>query len=714
MVRAMRVRTMSISRFGIAFLGAWALWGTASPALGDPLPNPDPRAAYDLPRPTPMPDRIPGVLSDSDRRAYQKAIEAAQGRAYSRARSHVSSVSDRALIPIIDWYELRTMSKDADLVAKAAAFYAQYGRFPRWDGIVGRVEDAMENVAVSDRGVWFGTHAPQTPIGQIRYGELLLATGQIGEGVDMVRRGWREGTFSATEERKILESVGHHFREADHLARLDSLLWDGKTISAQRQIKRVSAEFQTLAEARLALRTSAPYVDSKIAKVPDRLQNETGLVYERVRWRRRKGLTDEAADLLLNSNYDRGTELRPDKMWIERRILIRHYLKEKDYTKAYKIASDHGFTDGVPFADSEWIAGWIKLRFMNDPLQAAKHFHAMYSGVGRPISRARGAYWLARSLDEMQRFPLAQRWYTAASRYDMTFYGRLARERLETTPVERALITASPDKLTDEFMNRPVIKVLVRLHELGERRLVRQLFIDMINSAENTDDLVRMAALGAQMDRLDLGLRAAKLASYEDVHLIGASFPVLSLPGFEALTTMTGFVPETALVLSVQRQESEFRTDAVSHAGASGLMQLMPATARQVARQLNLHYSKSELLSNPTYNAMLGSAYLGDLITEFDGSYVMAVAGYNAGPHRVRRWVSEYGDPRRGEIDWIDWIELIPFSETRNYVQRVLEAVPIYRERLGEQDRTRLALGPILANGAQTAARSANTYASGY
>jgi len=680
-----------------------------------PRPTPDPRAGLDIPQPTAKPEIRPSLLSSSDRAAYQKALDSARARAYTQAHGHVRSVADRGLVPIIDWYELKKMGKDIDLVTKARAFYAQYGEFPHWNRIVARVEEAMENVAVAERGIWFDNHAPITAEGKIYYGEFLLATGKIGDGVEMVRQGWRDGTFSSKEEERILSSVGHHIRDKDHLARLDQLLWNGKNLSAQRQIKRVPSEFQVLASARMALRTSSPNVDAKIRKVPAHLQTETGLIYERVRWRRRKGLKDEAADLLLTSGYDAGTEIRPDKMWIERRILIRHFLKEKDYDKAYRLSAGHGFKEGAPFADCEWMAGWIKLRFLNDPLQAAKHFHTMYSGVGRPISRARGAYWLARALSEIGRRPLAQRWYIAASRYDMTFYGRLAREELVSDPIKREDVSASPDILTQEFMDRPVIKVLVRLNDMGERRLLRILFIDMIKNAKSSDDLVMMTALGTYLDRLDLGLRAAKLASYEDVHLIEAAYPVLELPGFEALGTMTGFVPEDALVLSVQRQESEFRTDAVSHAGASGLMQLMPATARQVARQLNLTYSRSKLLDNPTYNAMLGSAYLGDLITEFNGSYVMAVAGYNAGPHRVSRWIRDYGDPRIGEINWIDWIELIPFSETRNYVQRVLESVPIYRERLGERDQTRLALGPILANGAQTAQRgSVQSLASGY
>lgn len=711
----MRVTQRHKNSIGAALLGAAALLYAHSAGAEIPRPTPDPRSGLSIPRPSPKPERLPQIMSASDRAAYQDALQAARSRAYTRAHSHVRSVADRGLVPIIDWYELKTMAKDADLVTKATAFYARHGRFPQWNRIVSRVEDAMDTVAVADRAGWFGTHAPITSIGRIRFGELLLATGKIGEGVDMVRQGWREGTFTDKEERQILESIGHHLRDSDHLARLDNLLWDGHMISARRQINRVTPEFQVLAEARIALRTSAPYVDSKIAKVPARLQTETGLIYERVRWRRRKGMRDEAADLLLNSGYDQGTELRPDKMWIERRILIRHYLKEKDYDKAYRLSAGHGFTEGAPFADCEWMAGWIKLRFLNDPLAAAKHFHTMYSGVGRPISRARGAYWLAEALSTMARRPLAQRWYLAAARYDMTFYGRLAREKLDTAPPVREDVLATPDILTDEFLNRPVIKVFMRLHEMGERKLLRILFIDMIRNAESSEELVLMAALGTYLDRLDLGLRAAKLASYEDVHLIAAAYPVIELPGFGALETMTGFVPEDALVLSVQRQESEFRTDAVSHAGASGLMQLMPATAKQVARQLNLKYSKSELLDNPTYNAMLGSAYLGDLITEFNGSYVMAVAGYNAGPHRVNRWVKEYGDPRLGEIAWVDWIELIPFSETRNYVQRVLEAVPIYREQLGEKDQGRLALGPILTNGAQSAeGPGAQSLAAGY
>ncbi len=645
--------------------------------------------------------RFGHILSQRDIGYWQDALAAARKGNHRTARRYARRADDQVLMILLPWYEYRGKGKSADMDA-LRAFLDSAPELPGIGNLVAQYEQRLDDdVRPKTRISWFAKNPPRTPLGKIRYGATLLSLNKDREGTGLIREGWREGTFGQDTERDIVKRFGRYFTRTDQLERLDYLLWKGFGSSARRQMARVSPQDRQLAEARLALRLSSKGVDSKISLLTREQVQDPGFVYERTRWRRRKGRTDEAADLLLGATFAAEEQRQPAIMWRERKRLVRDLMDEHRYMDAYNIAAQNGLSSGGSFADAEWMAGWIALEYLDRPRDAARHFFKLYNGVSRPISRARAAYWLGRSGTALGRHEIAEKWYASAARYGQTIYGSLALEAMKEPrpPLMDGAITITANDLEQQFEQDPLVPLIRRLHDLEERNLVRNLFHVLLDQAERADDtgkLLQLTALAHDLARIDLALDAAKRASYREVNLVMEAYPVIDLPGVSLVPQLTGLPLEEALVYAIQRQESGFRPDATSHVGASGLMQLMPRTARSVAQELNLKYSQGALTRDPNYNALLGSAYLAQMVREFDGSYIMAVAAYNAGPHRVYRWIREFGDPRDPQIDPINWIESIPFSETRNYVQRVIEAVPIYRARLGETAPERLALSPIL------------------
>jgi soluble lytic murein transglycosylase len=350
------------------------------------------------------------------------------------------------------------------------------------------------------------------------------------------------------------------------------------------------------------------------------------------------------------------------------------------------MACDHGQSDRGKIAEAEALAGWIALTQLKDANAALAHFRRLSGVVRYPVSVARGAYWSARAAEALGRKAIARAWYADAARHPTTYYGHLAVLALgeDTAPQLPAQASATAAQSAD-FQKRDLVHAVHLMTELNEREHVAT-FIRALASSETTPaNFSLVVSLAEAVDRTDLAVAIAKRAAQIGVPLISANFPVVQVTGHQRL--------ERALQLAVIRQESQFDARAVSHAGARGLMQLMPATARKVASRNRLRYSRRRLTSSPDYNATLGSAYLASLIKDYKGSYVLAIAAYNAGTPRVRRWIRNFGDPRKKEVDVIDWVESIPFTETRNYVQRVMEGLQVYRQRLaGNGGRMRLAL----------------------
>ncbi|MCR8546610.1 transglycosylase SLT domain-containing protein [Salipiger sp. P9] len=580
----------------------------------------------------------------------------------------------QAALDVILWHYLRASRGDA---AQIMDFLK---RNPDWPGMPYLREKS--EIAISESGdndivrAFFEGYRPQTGAGALALARAYLAEGERGAAEAEVVMAWRTLPLSSEERQTFLSDWGTLLKP-HHEARLDMALWKGWESNARAMIPLVGEDWQKLAEARIALRDMEAGVDVRIEAVPDRLKNHPGLAYERYLWRVRKGRDADAIALLLEHSKSAETLGEP-WAWAGRRDDLAHELMlEGKYRDAYRVASTHHLVEGSDYAGLEWLSGYIALRFLDDPQTALGHFRGHGGAVDTPISLGRAGYWTGRALEALGDDAGARDAYRQGARWQTSFYGLLAAERAGV-PADPALAgtEAFPDWRQAPFTQSSVYKAAVLLLASGEVSLGERFLTHL---AEGLDRQqigqlgVMLAELGRPHVQVMLGKRAARFG--------------IELPGpYYALhpdIVKTEFPVPKELVLAIARRESEFDPDVVSGAGARGLMQLMPGTAKEVSGWLDVAYSHDGLTEDPAYNARLGSEYLASLARRFDGNAVMMAAGYNAGPSRPIRWMEQFGDPRKGEIDVVDWIEMIPFNETRNYVMRVVESLPVYRARLG-------------------------------
>ena len=462
----------------------------------------------------------------------------------------------------------------------------------------------------------------------------------------------------------------------DYINRADYLAWENKYFDLKRMLPYLPKDYQLLYTARQILMSKSYGVDQAIKNVPEKFKNDAGLNHDRLKWRRKRGRVDDSLEILFSVKNDKDYLVRPDKWWVERAIMTRALIYEDKYEKAYKIASQHSLDKGPEFAEAEWLSGWIALSFLNDPILAIDHFNNFYQNVSYPISLSRGAYWLGRAYEKIGDKRQSENWYLEATKYLTTYYGQLAFLKINPNQKfeleEQATVTEEYRKY---FNKKELVKITHLLDELNKDKYTKNILRHLANDNINSGSEILAAELATNISRYDFAIQVSKLASYEKRFHNTFNYPIISVPQY-----INGRkVPETAFILSLIRQESEFDMRANSHVGAQGLMQIMPYTAKLVAKQAKLPYSKSRLTSDPEYNINLGSHYIAGLILEYDGAYPFATAAYNAGPKRVKHWKKINKDPQKKQIDFVDWVELIPFKETRNYVQRVMENYNVYR-----------------------------------
>jgi soluble lytic murein transglycosylase len=616
----------------------------------------------------------------------ERALAEADRRHWASAALLANQAELPALAAYVEWLRLQDPDGGSSFAAYLR-FVDQYGDWPALSLLQKRAEAVLEREMVANGAVraFFANRRPLTRAGRLRLAQSLEQAGELARAQALRRESWVLDGFSAEEERQFLLSYGPSLDPAAHRERLDRLLWDGDGASARRMLQLVGPDWRALADARLLLRTESPGVDRAIRAVPPSMQDDSGLAYERVRWRRSKGLDAEARDVLLA----RRDGARAELMWGERSRFLRQALETREYAIAYRLAAGHGLRSGATFADAEWTAGWIALRFRNDPAAGIRHFQKFEAAVSTPISRARAGYWAGRAAAATGDAGQAQRWYLSAARFPTTYYGQLAADELGMAVQADAVVTAAAPQPPSVGSDSPgaVIRMLCRI---GEFRRATP-FVTKL-AADTQGDLGPMLALVAECGRPDLLVRASKAASGGEATL-HASHPLPQVSGF---TDPRVAEADPALRLAVARQESLFDPDARSPVGARGMMQLMPATGRAVARELGLPFAPERLTADPEFNVRLGSHYLSRQLERFDRSMVMALAAYNAGPSRVLQWIETFGDPRGMDLyRLIDWVELIPLSETRNYVQRVLENRVVYRLRLEAPDATSLRAVPV-------------------
>lgn len=615
----------------------------------------------------------------------ESLFKAIDQKRWKQVSSLESKLTDPFAKKLALWGRLSAPSGPANL-DELTRFIHYNPQYPRINRLIRKAEGRL-SAEGSDEQVltWFKDREPLTTLGKARLGAALLKSKKNADrvrGEAFIKQAWIDGNFSKSDGKQFMRTHGQRFGVQDHIDRLDRLLWEGRYWDVRSHLWRVPKAYQALGLARVALRRQQGNVDRLVSLVPTELQRDPGLIYERLRWRRRKGKASAmelARHLPDNLPY-------PEKWWEERSVLVRGALKQGYISDAYRIARNHGLSDGGDYAEAEWLAGWVALRFLNEPVVGLQHFSRMYAKVNFPISRARGAYWIARSYSAMGEARRAEEWHRRAARYSTTYYGQLSLAKIDPTASLTLPAPQSPSSdVHRQFTDHELTRAFNVLAAAKAHRHLRTILQALFRRADDHPGWRALVAdLAVQADRLDLGVTMAKLSAQHGQILADVGYPTIALPRIPGKWNLPNL--EKPLVLSMIRQESVFHVSAISRARAQGLMQLMPATAAAVAKRHGLKYSKSRLLTDPNYNMTLGQSYLAGLLSDFDGSYVLSIAAYNAGPHRVAKWIKQNGDPRHKDVDVIDWVELIPFDETRNYVQRVMENLHIYRSLLADTE----------------------------
>ncbi|MEM7720452.1 MAG: lytic transglycosylase domain-containing protein [Pseudomonadota bacterium] len=549
-------------------------------------------------------------------------------------------------------------------------------RNPDWPGLALLRKSTESSLPIGRRSAdvirFFETTAPQTSYGARTLAAAFRSQGDMDAAEDRTILTWRTMLLSEEDETVLLAVYGDILKD-HHTARLDMLLWRGATQNAERMLPRVDDGWKKLAEARLGLRADLKGVNGLIDRVPKSLQADPGLAFERMQWRARKRRSADAIEMILAASPD---ALGQPARWAGwRRSLARAEMRAGRVKRAYELASKHGLSSGSHFADLEWLSGYIALTYQKDGDAALEHFLRFRSAVETPISLGRAGYWEGRAHELLGDTEAAQLAYAFGGEYQTSFYGLLAAERanLPMDPTLRGR-ASYPDWQDTAFADTTVFRAARYFVETGQRNQGEQ-FLRHMTETLPVAEIGSLGDYALAAGEPHLAVMIGKQAARRGIVVPRSYYAVTSLGLFHEP------VPRE-LSLAIARRESEFDPSVTSGAGAQGLMQVMPATARAVARDLSITYDRSRLLNDPAYNARLGAAYLDELMELFEGNVIMTAAGYNAGPGRPIRWMSQRGDPRRGAVDVIDWIEHIPFDETRNYVMRVAESLPIYRAQL--------------------------------
>jgi soluble lytic murein transglycosylase len=573
---------------------------------------------------------------------------------------------------IVEWLRLRSGE------GQLGEYEAFLQRRPDWPGLGLLREKGEAAVARSTSAervlAWFNGGQPETVEGSFALIRAYTALGQTDAARTEAVRAWLALSFTAEQEAALLEAYPKALAQVNE-TRLDRLLWDGEASEAARMLPRVGADWRKLAEARIALREESPGVDAKLKAVPAALSNNPGLAHERFIWRMRKDRYEEAATLIVDSSSSAETLGRPED-WAERRALLaRRLLRDGDPRMAYRVAASHHLAGGSDYADLEFIAGFVALRHLGDAQAGLDHFRRLTAAVSTPISLARGAYWEGRALDQLGQTDAARAAFARAAQNHTAYYGLLAAER-QGMPLDPEILGRQqyPDWQTASFADSSVLQAAILLQQAGDRALAKRFLLHLAEGL-NAQELGQLGEMALSFDEPHFAVLIGKQAAERGIILPRVYYPVTDL-------VPDGLAVSRALALSIARRESEFDPGVISPAGARGLMQVMPETARMIATKLGKGFDRARLTSDPAYNAALGSEYLKQLLEEFGPSIALIASGYNAGPGRPRAWVEQFGDPRRDDVDVVDWVEMIPFSETRTYVMRVAESVVIYRAKL--------------------------------
>lgn len=630
-----------------------------------------------VPRIKPAVPNISTSLSDADAAIFREAVKDATRGRWSEVVNAQGQLSDPYARDALRW--LRATRDSNAPLSELTYVVHNLTDWPRMTTVRARAEEKLLDnpVGITDIIEWFRGYDPVSGEGRLALAKAYFDRGDTAMGTKWLKLAWTEAQLDRDRQRSVFKAYGKYLTPEDHAARADYLVWQGTRYfpSAQALLGLMPKDDKQLINARMLLRTNGRGMNEAVDAVPERLQGDAGFAYERAYWRRKRKSKEYAMPVLRKIDTPPATERGQDRLWDERRLMAYWALQEKRYLDVYKLTLNHGMTRGGGFASAEFIGGWTALTKLNQPEQAMVHFTTLREGVGMPVSLARAAYWQGRAAEALGRD--ATGYYIDAAQHVNTFYGQLAADKLSPSG---ATLTLPPEPNTDfaraKFTSDPRVQAARLFAEAGSETYFTQLSFFLDDEFETPEELALLAQLARDFGYMRPSIRAAKQASRLETMLTETGYP--RVPAVEGISDDF----EKPFVYAIARQESEFNVSAVSHASAYGLMQMINSTARSTARRHRIPYDRARMTSDMSYSANLGAHHLHDLLEDFDGSYIMAAAAYNAGSSRVHRWNRQFGDPRKGEIDAIDWLESIPFSETRNYVQRIMENMQVYRARM--------------------------------
>ncbi|GAK72330.1 putative soluble lytic transglycosylase [Agrobacterium rubi TR3 = NBRC 13261] len=677
---------MKKTAFGLLAAGlaatVWSAWAGPSPDGVAPLPYVKPNAPA-VPAFLPASPDVTGSiirpnmpLDVSDLKA---GLDALSSRDAARAMSIRNALPVTSLDRhILTWAIAISGQRDVPSSEITAAQRVLNG----WPGIAtlrANSERAMlrESLQPSDVIAYFATTTPETPEGTLALATAFNTSGHSDQAQTLIRRIWTSETMDTGLEDRVLSQFSGLLSVADHKARMDYLMYRNRVSQAKRfaDLGKVPQLYTAWAAVLQKSKTAAVALNA----VPAAMRNDPAYLFARIENLRHQQKYEEAAALLAQSPKDPVQLGDPGEWWNERRIVARGLADLGDFKEAYNIVANHSATSAVDIADAEFHAGWYALRALQDPASAAKHFNALLQASNRPLSASRAYYWLGRTAEAGGPGD-ARDYFTKAAANPGTFYGQLAAARIGTTTIN-VTYPSPTDNDRQHFADREAVRAIERLEAAGYSWRADSLYRALAEQMDSPGELAILATRAEANNNHQVSLQIGKTAFSRGIDAAALAYPIGVIPG-SANISGSG----KALAYAIARQESAFNPAAVSPANARGLLQLLPGTAKGVASRHGMDFTQAKLTTDAGYNATLGAHYLGEQIDSFGGSYILTFVAYNAGPKRVPEWIARYGDPRGKPIDdVVDWIERIPFPETRNYVQRVMENYQIYKTRLGQK-----------------------------
>ncbi len=576
--------------------------------------------------------------------------------------------NNKSLSSYIRWLDITRPGSNHDFLY-LTNFFKAHKHWPSSEKIIEKIESSITKDTEPNSVLeWFERIKPTTSKGSIDYLEFRLKTKKNFDKISTIKDIWINKNLTRSQQKFFTRKYSKFWTQEDNWKRFNRLIYEGKNISARRTLNRILGDLRKLGEARLALSRRSPDVAKLIRNVPKNLQNDPGLIYERMRWRRKAKL-DTAAELLYNP---------PEKIenirnwWINSRIVIRRLLNKKKFNNAYRILKNHNlplYEDSGQ--EAEWLAGWVSIFHLGNPTQSINHFLKVFQNSDNQHVKAKAAFWLSKAYSRIGKKDSEKLWLEKSAKDKYSFYGQNSSIKIGNFQVKNSSETIKkPDGYDDLF---EVIDIINKSGQSSEKTLVFLKKLMELSESEETKHYVLEIAAG-----LDNKYLVTNLSRKIKDPSLKYSYPLIEnyIPAKYKNSSST-----MALIHAISHQESNFRINAYSSAGARGLMQLMPFTAKKVAKNLKIRYHKKALTTNPQYNVVLGTTYINQMLDKFDNALPLALAAYNAGPGRVKIWLKRYGDPRSNEIDFIDWIESIPISETRYYVKKVISNLRIYQKK---------------------------------